>query len=228
MKRVYTIEDNLSLVVNTKKRKTVVTVIDNGEKINLADIKTNEYFWCKAVFDENYIAVYSRGCMVNNIPLKIEAAYSIKERKILNVEHKRFRVLLEYMLICKKGFDVSQVLQTINEEDLEIVEETEKDDLTRYLTAECGQITHKEVVDYILKQYPELKNYTNLSGPISVIRYKKLKEEIEDITGKDCLWFHVMPLPLKYISNPKMPYHNPDADNYKQIYISEEEHREKE
>jgi hypothetical protein len=165
--------------------------------------------------------------MVNNIPLKIEAAYSIKDRKILSVEHKRFRVLLEYMLVYKKGFDISQVLQTINDEELEIVEETEKEDLERYLTAECGHITHKEIVGYILKQYPALEKYTNLSGPISVIRYKKLTKEIEDIIGTDCLYFHIMPIPPKYISNPKVPPENPDADNYKQIYISEEEHRQK-
>lgn len=227
MKRVYTILEDLSLVVNQKKKKTVVWVVDKGIKKYLADIHTDEFFWCKAEYDENYIVVYSRGCMVNNIPLSIESAFSIKERRFLNVANKKLRTLLEYMLLCKKGFDIPLVLQTINSNDLDIVEQDEKEDLIRYVTAGCGHITHEEVVQYILKEYPVLEGYTHLSIPISVNRYRKIEREIKDVTGEDLFWFHVMPIPVEYLSTIKNVATNEDATNYKQIYISEEELRQK-
>ena len=68
----------------------------NSQKVVLSDLKTNDYFWSNVVFDENYVVVYSRGCMVNQIPLNIEAAYDIKEERLLDLSYKKLKVILEY------------------------------------------------------------------------------------------------------------------------------------
>lgn len=214
------INDELSLEIVKKKRRTLVFLYDGMEKTVLSDIKTSEFFWSKVVYDENYIVVYTRGCMVNEIPLNVEVAFSIKNKSFINLENKKIKIVLQYMFICKKYFDLTQVLQTINDNELLLVSEDEKGDLESYLTAGSDKIDSKQVIDYILDQYPCLINYTNLSGPISVVEYKKIEEEM----GKRTLEFHIMPLPLECIENSHVSANNLDATNYRQIYLSEYEH----
>lgn len=133
--------------------------------------------------------------MVNQIPLNIEAAYDIKEERMLDLSYKKLKVILEYMFISKRGFELTDILTLINKEDLQILDEESKGDLKRILTTGNDNITNEEVINYILSKYPMLKKYRNLSGPLSVIEYKKIEEEL----GQDIFRFHLMPQNLKFI-----------------------------
>lgn len=215
MRNIYKINDELSVEEVVKKNKTIMLLIRNGKKTVLCNMKTWDSFFCKLAYDDSYIVVYSRGTMINQISLNVEVAYSIKNGKFVNLKNKRLQTTLEYMLISRKGFDLTEVLTTINDSELGLVEADEKDDLTGYLTAGSFKVSREEVVKYILKAYPELKQYTNLSGPISVIGYKRIVEEI----GNETFWFNVMPLDLELVPPPKINPAHPDAKNYEQIYI---------
>lgn len=184
------INDNLSVkIVESLKRKKVF-VNHNNKEILLANVKKiTEYFWVRTVNDENYIAVYSRGDMSNRIPLKIEAAYNIKNRSIVDLSNPKIKVLLEYMLICKKGFDVANVLEYINDYPLEIIDEDEKEDLAIYLTCGNTEISRTEIIKYILDNYPQLKEHMNYTEKLSVIQYRNIIDSLET----DTLWFHEMP-----------------------------------
>lgn len=184
------INDNLSVkIVESLKRKKVF-VNHNNKEILLANVKKiTEYFWVRTVNDENYIVVYSRGDMSNRIPLKIEAAYNIKNRSIVDLSNPKIKVLLEYMLICKKGFDVANVLEYINDYPLEIIDEDEKEDLAIYLTCGNTEISRTEIIKYILDNYPQLKEHMNYTEKLSVIQYRNIIDSLET----DTLWFHEMP-----------------------------------
>ena len=160
MEKITDIKENLKVKEIFKKGRTIIFVIDDDKEILLSDIKTDDYFWNKWISDDNYIVAYSRGCMVNQIPLNIEAAYSIKNKKLLDLSNKKIKVLLEYMLIAKRGFDLANVLSEINNSDLELLNEDEKEDLSRFLTSGNKGIPHTDVINYILQFYPQLKKYT--------------------------------------------------------------------
>lgn len=170
------------------KRKAFVN--HDGKKILLADVeKIAENFWIRTVYDENYIVVYSRGDMSNQIPLYIEAAYNIKNKSIVNLSDNKTRELLEYMLICKKGFNLATVLQYINNYPLLLVSEDSEEELVRYLTCDNMEIPRGEIIKYILKNYPELEKYMNYTDILSVMEYKKIVKSF----GNNVLSFHRMP-----------------------------------
>lgn len=223
MKREIKITDNLKVEENKKRKRTITSVIENGERKILTDIETDDYFWSKVVFDENYVVVYSRGCMVNQIPLNVEAAYDIKEKRLLDLSNKKLKVILEYMFISTRGFELTDILTFINKEDLGILDEESKDDLKRILTCGNNKISDEEVLNYIFKKYPILLNYRNLKGPLSVINYKKIEEEI----GQEIFRFHLMPQSLKFLEEIRLEDTNEDNRNYSQMYISEYEHQQK-
>lgn len=225
MKRKHVLGEQLILEITERKNRTTVNIIDRGEKKQLARVKTREYFFCKVKLSAGYLVVYTRGCMVNNIPLVIEAAYSIKTREILNLDCDKTRCLLDYMVISRTAFDIAEVLQLINKEDLEIVEQEKKDDLKKYLTAGTTYFTEDEVIRYILKVYPWLVNYTNLSGPISVIGYRNLIKEIQEKTVNDLLSFHIMPLPPSCFASVDIPCKEHNNVDYIDIYLSEEDRK---
>lgn len=162
MEKITDIKENLQVKEIFKKGRTIIFVIYDDKEILLSDIKTDDYFWNKWISDDNYIVAYSRGCMVNQIPLNIEAAYSIKNKRLLDLSNKKIKVLLEYMLIAKRGFDLANVLSEINNSDLELLNEDEKEDLSRFLTSGNKGIPHTDVINYILQFYPQLKKYTEL------------------------------------------------------------------
>ena len=136
MKEIYKLNDAISVEKKKQFKRTIITLNNNSQKVVLSDLKTDDYFWSNVVFDENYVVVYSRGCMVNQIPLNIEAAYDIKEGRMLDLSYKKLKVILEYMFISKRGFELTDILTFINNEDLQILDEESKGDLKR--------ITNKE------------------------------------------------------------------------------------
>ncbi|MBQ8043674.1 MAG: hypothetical protein IJ272_05940 [Clostridia bacterium] len=215
--QVIVINDKLWVGIDIRKKRTIISLYENGVQKILSDMETGDYFWSRTTRNKHYIVAYSRGCMVNQIPLNIDAAYSITDGKQLDLSNQKLKVLLEYMFICRKGFELAQVLATINSDDLELVDDEEKEILIKYLTAGNVSITREQVIDYILKQYPKLKEYTNLTSPISVAKYKEIARSVREET----LHFHVMPQDLHKLPNVFGDMNNPDATDYMQIYISE-------
>ena len=159
--------------------------------------------------------------MVNQIPLNIEAAYNIKEKRLIDLD-KKTKVLLEYMLICKRGFDLANVLQEINDQNLGILESIEKEDLRTYLTIGNKDIAQEQVIDYILSTYPQLKDYTNLEGPLSVVEYRNILDNLENST----FYFHIMEQDLGLIQPSITPNENNPTD-YNQINNAEFNHTQK-
>ena len=223
MKREIKVNNNLSIEENKKRKRTITSIIEDGQRKILADIETDDYFWSKVIFDENYIVVYSRGCMVNQIPLNVEAAYDIKEKRMLDLSNKKLKVLLEYMFISTRGFELTDILTFINDEDLKILDEESKGDLKRILTSGSNKITDDEVIEYIISKYPILANYRNLKGPLTVIDYKNIEEEI----GQEIFNFHLMPQSLKFLEQINLEDTNEDNRDYGQMYVSEYEHQQK-
>ena len=221
MKQYIKLNDELFIEQIKKRNRTIISIIDGKYKILLSDIETNNYYWNKFVFNDTYVVAYSRGCMVNPIPLNIEAAYNFKEKRIITLNEK-IKILLEYMLISKKGFELANVLQEINEQDLGVLEEIEKEDLRTYLTAGNKNITHEEIINYILNTYPELKEYTNLQGPLSVVDYRNILDNLDNKVFN----FHIMEQDLGFIQSPITLTENHPTD-YNQVNIAEYNHTQK-
>ena len=221
MKEIFRLNDKTSVEKKKQFKRTIITLNKNSQKVVLSDLKTNDYFWSNVVFDENYVVVYSRGCMVNQIPLNIEAVYNIKKKRLIDLD-KKTKVLLEYMLICKRGFDLANVLQEINEQDLGILDDIEKEDLRTYLTIGNKDITQEQVINHILSTYPQLKDYTNLEGPLSVIEYRNILDKLETST----FYFHIMEQDLALIQ-PQITQTENTTTNYNQVNVTEYNHTQK-
>ena len=215
------LNENLTIEQIKKRNRTIISVIDGKDKILLSDMKTNDYFWSKFVFNDTYIVAYSRGCMVNQIPLNIEAAYNVKEKRLIELD-KKTKVLLEYMMICKMGFELVNVLQEINEHDLGVLESIEKEDLRTYLTAGNKDISQEQVINHILSTYPQLKDYTNLEGPLSVVEYRNIADNLDNTIFK----FHIMEQDLGFIHPQVTPVENTPTD-YNEVNITEYNHTQK-
>lgn len=212
MDKITSINNNLKVKEVFIPERTIISVTDDNREILLSDVRTNRYFWNKWISDENYIVAYSRGCMFNQIPITIEAAYSIKEKRLLDLSDKRIKMLFEYMLIVKKGFGLDNVLSEINNSDLGLLNEEEKFRLHEYLTFGNKSITHSDIINYILYYYPELNNYTGLRNKLSVLEYRN----IEDSLSESIFWFHIMPQELI-----------PNENGFKEVYMSEQEEQKR-
>lgn len=138
------INDTTSIEIQKEIDRTTIILNKNSQKIVLSDLKTNDYFWSNVVFDENYVVVYSRGNIVNQIPIEVEADYDIKEEKILDLSNERISAILISMLVVKKGFNLANVLTFINNEDLQILNKEERGNLKRILTCGNSNITMRK------------------------------------------------------------------------------------
>ncbi len=187
MKDVRRINSRVQVERNIRMKTTAISVIVDGEKTVLADMKTNDYFWLKYEHNDRYIVVYSRGCMVNQIPLKVEAAYDIKNEKVVEIKRKN-QVILEYMLIGKKQFEIGTILEFINDCLLNVASKEETEDFKRYLTAENPNITRERIKEYIISCYPVLSMYCDYDYIITVMEYREIMEKL----GNN-LCFHIMP-----------------------------------
>jgi len=196
MNKITNINDELSVREVSEKNRTIISLIDGDEETLLLDVMTDQFFSGGWVSDENYIVAYSIGCMLNQIPPTIESAYSIKDKKFLNVSNEKIKSLLENMLIYKKRFNLDKVLTAINKSDLGILLDREKNDLVDYLTSGNKNLSRDMVVEYILKKYPKLREYTNLKGNLSVSEYRGVEKEF----AMTDFWFNAMPQDLKFVS----------------------------
>ena len=155
------INDNIMVIENKEENRTTFSIINNGKETLLSSFKTDEYYWHKMVYDDNYIVTYSRGCMHNQLPLKVNVVYSINKGKIIDFSGRE--ELFEYMFICKKCFSIKKIISLLNNGTVDY------DDLVKYLTSGNQDITHEEIVNYILTTYPDLKEYLNFKGDLNTI-----------------------------------------------------------
>lgn len=196
MKKVIEISDELAITIVIKKTRTMISICHNDKKTILVDNETDEYFWDGVVFNKDYIVIYSRGCQVNQIPLKIETAYDIKEKRVLNLSNPKIKKAFEDMLIYKRMFELKDILKFINNNNLE--EKEENNDLKTILTCGNNEISDDEVINYILRQYPILSNYRNLNFPLTDIEYEKILGQL----GRGTFPLHSMPQNLKFLEQP--------------------------
>ena len=121
------------------------------------------------------------------------------------------------MLIAKRGFDLANVLSEINNSDLELLNEDEKEDLSRFLTSGNKGIPHTDVINYILQFYPQLKKYTELKDKLSVSEYRNIGEELNEST----FWFYAIPQELTFLQFSTSNELSSNGTDFKQIYMSE-------
>ena len=186
MKDVRRINSKVKVERNQRMLTTQISVIANGERTVLADLKTNEYFWLKYEKNERYIVVYSRGCMVNQIPLKVEAVYDIEKQKVVELK-KSNRVIFEYMVLFAKRFELATVLEYVNDNVLNIASQEETADFHRYITAGNPNITREQVKEYVFKNYPVFIAYADYDYIVTVMEYRALTENL----GNEFA-FHIM------------------------------------
>ena len=222
MKRITNIKDGLSVKEIIKKNKKIMYILDEGKEKVLSVVKIDKSFYSKWIFDDNYIVSYTRGDIINNpLSLRIEAAYSIKNKKFLDISNHQIDMILQYMLILKQSFDLAKVLSEINDADIGLLDETEKGDLNSYLTSGNKNIPQKKVTEYILQEYPILRGYTNLKANLSALEYRKIKQDIKISTFS----FYIMSQDISQLENIydiKKKY-----NDYIHIFLSEYEHSQR-
>ena len=186
MEQVIKINDKVSVEVKKVKGRTIVILDRNGERLVLANKVINEGFSCDVEYDDNYVVVYSKGSMMNQIPLIIECAYSIKNDAILNTKkNKKLAYDLEMMLISKRLFNVITIILWLNDkvDDLQSIDDIY--DFVVYLNNGNENISRDKMIPYVLKEYPKLEKYLN-------IKELDCEKTIEDFGG-EYLSFHKMP-----------------------------------
>ena len=213
-------------IIACEAGKVIFTVIDGDQEIVLAKVNTLGIAHCGCRNDDNYIVCYSRGNMLAPAPLTIEGAYSIRNKKLLNMNNTRLKVMLEYMYIVSNSYELANVLTEINNNDLGLLLDDEKDDLRTYLTSGNESISEEEVIKYILEKYPELSKYTNLKKRLSVAEYRELQQKIDDELGSTYFSFHPMSQDLEFIKDREIPSGRPRPE-FKQIYLSDEEQQQR-
>lgn len=95
MSEIIKINDNVNVEIKKIKDRTIIILDRMGERVILSDLKTSDTFTCHVVRDDNYVVVYSKGCMKNQIPLVVECAYNIKTDTILNIKEFDYEKAVE-------------------------------------------------------------------------------------------------------------------------------------
>lgn len=165
MNDIIEINNDVFVEIKRKENRTIIILNRNGDRVVLADKRTSEGFSCDVVCDDNYVVVYSKGSMMNQIPLIVECAYSINSDAILNTKkNKKLAKDLEMMLISKRLFDIFTVVSVLDKSDLKSEYlDVETDYFIEYLTNGNNNISREEIISYILRSYPDLVDYLNLS-----------------------------------------------------------------
>ncbi len=183
------INDDLRIDYNNGDGKTVITLIDNDKRIIMFDQETNEYFWAEYRVNDDYVVVFSRGCMVNNIPLVIESVYDIREKRLVKLNSKTQKVF-ENMLVTKCFIDNASIIAIINKWNVPEEDRKEIDEAIDYLTNGNESITTNQVIEYIFKCYPGLKKFACYPTPFDIYRYKSIRRTLNESGGH---FFHIMP-----------------------------------
>ena len=185
---VKTTKINKDIIVKEEKNEnnTRISVIDGDIEVLLSDVETDDFYFSRWINDENYIVAYSRGSMVNQMPLSNDGAYSITNKKLLDLTNEKTKKLLEFMVVCKRGFSLFQILAEINLNDLGLLSKREQKELENYFTSGNRNIDQEEVREYILRVYPQLKKYAELKDKLTMAKYHEIEEDLGELT----YWLH--------------------------------------
>lgn len=213
---ISTINQELYVKEIIKRNRIRIYVIDKDKEILLSDVKADENFSCKFVYNDNYIVSYTREIGTNEIPLSIDGVYDIhKSQVIVNLKENDKKSLTNMMLIRKK-FNLSVVLSEINNFDWD----DRRTEFEKYLTSGNDKISHEQIIEYILKCYPFLEKYIGLSEDLSIKDYIKIENQINQFN----FLFYAIPqdLMLTNVVNKE----NNFCDKY-DSYVTEYEHVQK-
>ena len=198
METIEKINENLSIKKVTTHITTTISIIEDEIETVLKRMGTNYAFSCNYIYNNDYIVVYSRGSMANQIPLEIETVYDIKNKECIEPLTPEIKNAIEYMLVCRKTLDMNAVLLVLNKTDLGNLnqENTEKvNKLINYLTSGNEDISIEQIKEYILKEKPELKEYTNLEGHMNIEKFIELLNKVNSID----LFIHSIPQDINYL-----------------------------
>lgn len=184
--KLITITSNLSLEIVKDGSDTIIYLSESNDKRILYIYYPNKFN--SFLYDDTYIVIYTKD---KYHKLNLEVAYNYQTKHLVNLSNNKLRYLLEYHFLLKQCFDLRIILSFINQIDLKLISSpNELINLKDFLTSGNSNITNQEIIEYILKNYPILKRYTNLTQPLYVTDYLKI---IEDI-GHESLYFHIMPI----------------------------------
>ncbi len=185
-----------------RKKKVDVTVINDSFKIETVTInmgndelvsiyviiddkrefilKKSINYFCSLYFeyDSNYIVFYTTRYGISSILSCVEVVYDIKNKRTIKLDNKK-SFLFKYMYIDLRTIDPKVILQYINDCDLELTSNDNIESFEEYITGGNKNISKEEVINYIFEKYPVLKEYTNISGPLSVKKYDELLKEMD-------------------------------------------------
>lgn len=184
--KLITITSNLSLEIVKDGSDTIIYLSESNDKRILYIYYPNKFN--SFLYDDTYIVIYTKD---KYHKLNLEVAYNYQTKHLVNLSNNKLRYLLEYHFLLKQCFDLRIILSFINQINLKLISSpNELINLKDFLTSGNSNITNQEIIEYILKNYPILKRYTNLTQPLYVTDYLKI---IEDI-GHESLYFHIMPI----------------------------------
>lgn len=168
------INDNLSVKEIYKRNRTRIYISTKDKEILLSDVKTDENFLCKVVFNNYYIVSYTKSSSINDIPLSIDGVYDIRKEEVITNLSDTNKKCLMYMMIMRKSFDLATILSVINNVEWS----NDKIVFEDYLTLGNDRITHDQIVKYIEETYPIFSGYIGLSENIPVKDYVKIEKQI--------------------------------------------------
>lgn len=178
--------------------RTIITLVVNGERYVLINVKTSDGLSADVIYDENYVVAYTRGSMAMPMPEKIECAYDIKNKGFVYL-NKNAREKLEAMYISAKSISLKTMLAIINGYAVPEKKKGEIREAIDYLKGGNENISDEEVIEYIFKKHPELREFSHYKNPLTIYEYEDIVERI----GETVYFLHIMPQRLDSVGQQK-------------------------
>lgn len=187
------------------KTQTEVIIINDGEERHLGTLLSDDYYTESIVYNNDYVIFYAKGCMVNQIPLTVNEVYEIDTNKFIDLSGYYLSRIFESMFITKRIFDFSTVASVLTSQVL-VADKNEIDDLITYLLngnlGDDANSNYLIAAEYILNQFPQLKDMVSLNNCNSIHQALKWLHEQEKTYG-DSFALHSMPTKLENLSYKK-------------------------
>lgn len=193
MNRTRMINDRVTLSIDEIYGDTTAKVYMDNKPVHICKVnKTGAQLGVGYKYNDSYLVIFSKDASKEQNQLDIETVYDMINQKGIQLTEEN-KNIFEYMFLSKKKVAVAVILQYLNDVNLNVTEDGEVEEFFKYVTAANDSIAKEEVKEYILKVYPDLVKYTNLTSEVSVIEYRKILSELNIETCE----FHIMPHLLK-------------------------------
>ena len=154
-----------------------INVLDDGKRTELISGATDytDFSICteKPYYIVN-IAGFPRRSWHNCSEFRVNAAYDTNKHRLIDLSNDRIRESITHMFLSK-SFSFEQVLQEINKVDLGVINDEQKNILHDYITSGNKNITHEQVVEFILMIWPQFSKYANIDHQLKVFEYIDIK-----------------------------------------------------